>query len=290
MRSRASVSDFQDLFPSPFARNPRFPSIQRFHVGCARRAVCPSISSTPQVPEPSVLKNKNNPVPSGPQAVWDGAGTLVGYPLGPPTPPQPCVHRYGNTALHWAAEHGHLPSVDALIKAGAKLNIKNNPRHTDEKKDYNTRRWASPVVRPGAVGVGQCRCLCRRCPQGDAAAPGCQEGPRRRNDRADRRRRGRGRRKRRQVGLSAAGAAGRASADAVARRNTPLHCAAAKGHAAATAALINAGVPVNILASSRWASPVVRRVQRMGQCRTPVPPLPAGGRLCTMLPPMATAT
>ncbi len=45
-----------------------------------------------------------------------------------------------------------MPSVDALIKAGAKLNILNNPRHADQNKDYNTRRWASPCGAAGAAG------------------------------------------------------------------------------------------------------------------------------------------
>ncbi len=51
-----------------------------------------------------------------------------GYPLGHPTPPQPCLHRDGRTALHWAVHHGHLPSVDALINAGASLHIQDKKR------------------------------------------------------------------------------------------------------------------------------------------------------------------
>ncbi len=51
----------------------------------------------------------------------------------------------------------------------------------------------------------------------------------------------------------AAGAAGWASAAAVAHRNTPLHCAAANGNGDVVAALINAGASVNIQNRKRWA-------------------------------------
>ncbi len=85
---------------------------------------------------------------------------------------------------------------------------------------------------------------------------------------------------------------GRASVEvgaAVARRMTPLCHAAESGHAAATAALINAGASVNIQATHcRWAFCAVLPVRRGGPVPMPVPPLPAGTRRCTALPPMAT--
>ena len=94
------------------------------------------------------------------------------------------MHREGWTALHYAVSHGHLPSFDALINAGASLNIQTN--------EYFGGRWAFGG-RHGlcAVGVGQCCRLCCRCPQGHAAALCCPQWQRRRNGRADRRRRGR---------------------------------------------------------------------------------------------------
>ncbi len=50
-----------------------------------------------------------------------------GYPLGHTDPsPAFALHRDGWTALHWAARHGHLPSVNALIHAGAPVNIQDN--------------------------------------------------------------------------------------------------------------------------------------------------------------------
>ena len=42
------------------------------------------------------------------------------------------------TALHWAARHGHLPAVNALIHAGAPLDVQDN------------NRW--PLVVAGRVG------------------------------------------------------------------------------------------------------------------------------------------
>jgi cytohesin len=38
------------------------------------------------------------------------------------------LHRNGWTALHFAARHGHLPAVRALIHAGAPLDIQDNYR------------------------------------------------------------------------------------------------------------------------------------------------------------------
>ena len=55
---------------------------------------------------------------------WVPATLCRGDPLGHTDPsPAFALHRYGYTALHWAAEHGHLPAVRALIRAGAPLDI-----------------------------------------------------------------------------------------------------------------------------------------------------------------------
>ena len=52
-----------------------------------------------------------------------------GCPLGH-TDPSPAFasHRYSKSALHVAAEHGHLPAVRALIHAGAPLDIQTSGR------------------------------------------------------------------------------------------------------------------------------------------------------------------
>ena len=95
---------------------------------------------------------KENGCPLG-RRLYGMVPTVVGYPLGHPTPPQPCVNREGRTALHWAVSHGHLPSVHALIDAGASLDIQNIYR-------WALGRSARPIA---AVGVGQCRrCLVAR--------------------------------------------------------------------------------------------------------------------------------
>jgi ankyrin repeat protein len=121
------------------------------------------------------------------------------------------------TVLHWASAHGHLPSVDALIKAGASLNIQTNDG-----------RWA----------------FCGGAAGGPVPTP----------------------------------------VSPFARRNTPLHTAAHYDHADVAAALINAGADMNIQNNKWWAFAAVRPVRRVGPVPTPVPPLPAGTRRCTVLP------
>jgi hypothetical protein len=120
-----------EISPLPSARKPvlhpirRSRGLVRRHV---RRAVCASTASTPRYPKPpAILKTKNKTgVPPGPIGGY-GMGTGYagrGYPLGHTDPsPAFALHRYGCTALHWAAEHGHLPSVCAFINAGAPLDI-----------------------------------------------------------------------------------------------------------------------------------------------------------------------
>jgi hypothetical protein len=48
-----------------------------------------------------------------------------------------CLRRDGETALHWAVIHGHLPAVLALIHAGASLNIKTSREWRNDER-YNT--------------------------------------------------------------------------------------------------------------------------------------------------------
>ena len=121
VRSHASLAvRSQPHFPSDLA----FPRLVRWHV---RRAGCPSTAITAQVPSAAGCYKKKIGLPSGPQAAWGGyryAGrvTLWASPISPP----PCLHRDGKTALHWAAIHGHLPVVRALINAGAPLDIQDN--------------------------------------------------------------------------------------------------------------------------------------------------------------------
>ena len=81
-----------------------------------------------------------------------GTGKLVRYPLGHPTPHQPCLRRLDRmTARHWAAWHGHLLSVHALINAGASLDI-----HDNEGYGWWDSRLGRPVgAAVDAVGVGQ---------------------------------------------------------------------------------------------------------------------------------------
>ena len=84
-----------------------------------------------------------------------GTGYAVsGLPPGPhrPLPAQQgevqaafALHRKGKTALHYAAEHGHLPAVNALIHAGAPLDVQDYDRFV---------RWAFCAAgRRGAESV-----------------------------------------------------------------------------------------------------------------------------------------
>ncbi len=188
------------FFPGAVGIKPGFHPIGTFAVGAAARAAggMPEYGEYPRYPSPPAgLKTKKKPgAPPGPQG---GYGMGTGYrgvgvtPWATPTPPPPfALHRCDITPLHIAAQHGHLRAVNALIHAGAPLDI----------QDY--RRWAI-VRRVGAgpnrrrVGAGQCRRPCRRRPQADAAALRCLHGPRRRNGRAARRRRKRVHQGRRRV-------------------------------------------------------------------------------------------
>jgi ankyrin repeat protein len=59
---------------------------------------------------------------------WVPATLCRGYPLGHTDPSLAfALHRWHRrTALHLAAEHGHLRAVNALIHAGAPLDIQDN--------------------------------------------------------------------------------------------------------------------------------------------------------------------
>ncbi len=47
-------------------------------------------------------------------------------PWGPPPHPGPAVHRYGNTALHWAAVYGNRRMIRSLVDAKAKVNAQDD--------------------------------------------------------------------------------------------------------------------------------------------------------------------
>ncbi len=64
--------------------------------------------------------------------------------LGPRLLRGPCLRRDGWTALHYAAAYGNLPTVHALINAGASLNIQDHDRWA-----FGGRRGL------GAVGMDQ---------------------------------------------------------------------------------------------------------------------------------------
>jgi hypothetical protein len=137
----------QTHFPSDLA----FPRLVRRHV---RRAVCPSTASIPGTPAAGWSKNKKeNGVFPGPQGwVREYPATLGrGYPLGH-TSPAFALHRWGSTALHYAARYGHLRAVRALISAGAPLHIESNDRYA---------RWA---LLCGGSAAGPNRAAGRRGP------------------------------------------------------------------------------------------------------------------------------
>ncbi len=47
-------------------------------------------------------------------------------PWGPPPHPGPAVHRYGRTALHYAAMYGNRRMIRSLVDADADVNAKND--------------------------------------------------------------------------------------------------------------------------------------------------------------------
>ncbi len=74
--------------------------------------------------------------------------------------PAVALHRYGCTALHWAARYGHLPAVRALIHAGASLHIQTNGSGFAGRWDSRlggSARTASPAGGIPAWAVGSAR-------------------------------------------------------------------------------------------------------------------------------------
>ena len=113
-----------------FARNRRFRDFLKFGTfgGCAsgvRGGDCSESSrSTLSV---SVYPKRNRGRPSGRACCF-----VFGYrqgtgvpPWGPPPHPGPAVHRYGHTALHWAARYGNRRIVRSLVASGADVNAQN---------------------------------------------------------------------------------------------------------------------------------------------------------------------
>ncbi len=45
--------------------------------------------------------------------------------MGPPPHPVPAVHRYGSTALHWAAYYGNRRMIRSLVDANADVYARN---------------------------------------------------------------------------------------------------------------------------------------------------------------------
>jgi hypothetical protein len=84
-----------------------------------------STPSLPGVPFPlTVTQNENAGEPA---VLFSGTGWVPGYPRGGPPPhPGPAVHRYGYTALHWAAVHGNRRIVRLLVDANADVNAQSD--------------------------------------------------------------------------------------------------------------------------------------------------------------------
>jgi hypothetical protein len=86
------------------------------------------------VPQPPAIlktKNKTGGIPLGRKAGYGmvPATLFRAYPLGhTDLSPAFALHRDGQTALHWAVGYGHLPAVNALIHAGAPLDIQSKGR------------------------------------------------------------------------------------------------------------------------------------------------------------------
>jgi ankyrin repeat protein len=68
----------------------------------------------------TVTPTDNTVDPRGlPAVLCSGTGWVLGYPWGPPPHPGPAVHRYGSTALHWAASQGNRRMIRLLVASGA---------------------------------------------------------------------------------------------------------------------------------------------------------------------------
>jgi hypothetical protein len=123
-----------DFFAVPLARKPLSHPMWRFR-GCCGGTCGGRYARVRRVP-PSTLaagRSKSKKEPLGtpwaarPVTGWVPAALCRGYPLGHTDPsPAFALHREGWTALHFAAIHGHLPAVNALIHAGAPLEIQTN--------------------------------------------------------------------------------------------------------------------------------------------------------------------
>ena len=175
----------------------RFPSdLALPRVGAAARAAggMPEYGEYPQVPQPpAILKKKKTGYPLGRKGGYGDGHRLrwVGVTLwATPTPPPP-LHGtgLGGRRCTWRR-------ATAICRPSARSSA---PAHrwTSRPTPAGGPFWVAGRVggrgrsRRAGSAAGQCRRPCRRRPQADAAALGCQPRPRRRNGRAARRRRGR---------------------------------------------------------------------------------------------------
>ncbi len=69
------------------------------------------------------------------------------HPWGPPPHPGPAVHRFGSTALHYAAHYGNRRMIRSLVDADADVNAQNDNRCAVCARGESAVECAAPSCR-----------------------------------------------------------------------------------------------------------------------------------------------